>query len=456
MESWPWPPQNRRRSGPYNGAMTRLNVPDLIAKKRSGGEHTRAELEQLVGGYTQGEVPDYQVSAWLMAVFLNGMTAQETADLTLVMAASGDQLDLSSLANTVDKHSTGGVGDKTSLVLTPMLAALGLTVAKMSGRGLAHTGGTIDKLESFPGWGPELPEDRFLAQAREIGLALVGQSKDLAPADGKLYALRDVTATVESLPLIASSIMSNKLASGAQTIVLDVTSGAGAFMKTLDDSRALARAMVDIGTRAGRNVRAVLTDMDTPLGHMAGNSLEVQEAIATLRGEGPADLSELCVTLAAEVLLAAGQETDPARAQERAAATLHDGSALVKFRAFVEAQGGDPTYVDDPGKLDVAPGRAEVLAEQGGFVTRVDALSVGRAVLALGGGRERKGEAIDHGVGVELLKKPGEAVAAGEAVLRLFHRNGRGLERAQALLRAGLETGPQAPAATPLILGHID
>ncbi|MDO4263210.1 MAG: thymidine phosphorylase [Deinococcus sp.] len=434
--------------------MTQQSIPDLIAKKRSGAEHTRAELEQLIGGYTRGEVPDYQVSAWLMAVFLNGMAPQETADLTLVMAQSGDQLDLSSLPNTVDKHSTGGVGDKTSLILTPMLAALGLTVAKMSGRGLAHTGGTIDKLESFPGWNPELPEDRFIAQAREIGLSLVGQSKDLAPADGKLYALRDVTATVESLPLIASSIMSKKIASGAQTIVLDVKSGAGAFMKTLDDSRALARAMVDIGNRAGRNVRAVLTDMDTPLGHMAGNSLEVQEAIATLNGTGPEDLTELCVTLAAEVLLAAGQENDPARARERAGATLHDGSALAKLEAFVTAQGGDGSLVRSPGGLDVAPGRAEITAPQGGYISRLDALSVGRAVLALGGGRERKGDPVDVGVGVETVRKPGERVEQGDVIYRLYHR-GRGLERAQELLREGIELSDTPPEVKPLILDRV-
>ncbi|GHF92695.1 thymidine phosphorylase [Deinococcus piscis] len=435
--------------------MTNQSIPDLIAKKRAGGEHTRAELEQLIGGYTRGEVPDYQVSAWLMAVFLNGMAPQETADLTLVMAESGEQLDLSSLHNTVDKHSTGGVGDKTSLILTPMLAALGLTVAKMSGRGLAHTGGTIDKLESFPGWNPELPEDRFIAQAREIGLSLVGQSKDLAPADGMLYALRDVTATVESLPLIASSIMSKKLASGAQTIVLDVKSGAGAFMKTLDDSRNLARAMVDIGNRAGRNVRAVLTDMDTPLGHMAGNSLEVQEAIATLNGTGPADLQELCVTLAAEVLLAAGQETDPARARERAEATLHDGSALAKLEAFVTAQGGDGSLVRHPAGLDVAPGRAEITASAGGYIAGLDALSVGRAVLALGGGRERKGDPVDVGVGVETVRKPGERVVEGDVIYRLYHRDGRGLERAQELLQGGIELSNTPPDVKPLILDRV-
>ncbi|GAA5500843.1 pyrimidine-nucleoside phosphorylase [Deinococcus xinjiangensis] len=431
-----------------------IHIPDLIQKKRDGGTHTRQELETLILGFTRGEVPDYQVSAWLMAVFLKGMTAQETADMTLVMAESGDQMNLGDLPKTVDKHSTGGVGDKTSLILTPMLAALGLTVAKMSGRGLAHTGGTIDKLESIPNWTPELSEERFIEQAREIGLSLVGQSKALAPADGKLYALRDVTATVACLPLIASSIMSKKLASGAHTIVLDVKVGAGAFMTTLDAGRELARAMVDIGTHAGRQVRAVLTDMDTPLGHMAGNSLEVLEALDTLRGHGPHDLTELCVALAVEALAAYGE--DPQQAEARARATLQDGSALAKFRAFVAAQGGDASYVDDPNKFDIAAGRAEVTAPTDGFIGGIDALSVGRAVLALGGGRERKGEAIDHGVGVELLKKPSEAVKAGEAVMRLYHRDGRGLEAALKLLQDGLSISPSAPQVHPLILDRVN
>ncbi len=405
-------------------------------------------------GYTRGDVPDYQVAAWLMAVYLKGMTPQETADLTLVMAASGDEMNLGDLPRTVDKHSTGGVGDKTSLILTPMLAALGLTVAKMSGRGLAHTGGTIDKLESIPGWTSELDEAHFLTQARTIGLALVGQSKDLAPADGKLYALRDVTATVDCLPLIASSIMSKKLASGAHTVVLDVKVGAGAFMKTLADGRELARAMVDIGNRAGRQVRAVLTDMDAPLGFMAGNSLEVLEALDTLRGHGPQDLTELCVSLAVEALAAQGE--DEQQAEARARATLRDGSALAKFRAFIEGQGGDPTYVDDPSKLDIAPGREDILAVSSGFVGKIDALSVGRAVLVLGGGRERKGEAIDHGVGVELLQKPGDAVQAGDPVLRLYHRDGRGLEVARELLTAGLILQTEHPTAEALILDRIN
>lgn len=436
-----------------------VHIPDLIASKRDGFEHPRPELEALIMGYVRGEVPDYQISAWLMAVYLRGMTAREVADLTLVMAGSGEQFDLSSLSHTVDKHSTGGVGDKTSLILTPMLAALGLTVAKMSGRGLAHTGGTIDKLESIPGWSGELSDAAFLKQAREIGLALVGQSKDLAPADGLLYALRDVTATVACLPLIASSIMSKKLASGAQTIVLDVKVGAGAFMKTLDAGRELARAMVDIGTHAGRKVRAVLTDMDAPLGHLAGNSLEVQEAVATLNGHGPHDLTELCVALAVEALGAYGE--DAASAEARARQTLSDGSALARLRAFVAAQGGDPAYIDDPARLDVAPGRAEVRAETGlskvgGFVQSVDAFSVGQAVLVLGGGRERKGEQIDHGVGVELVKKPGEAVAVGEVLARIYHRDGRGLDTALNLLRGGLSVGQTQPEVPALILGRVE
>lgn len=430
-----------------------MNIPELIARKRDGLTHTRAELEQLVLGYTRGEVPDYQVSAWLMAVYLRGMQPAEVADLTEVMASSGDRLTLTGLSSTVDKHSTGGVGDKTSLILTPMLAALGLTVAKMSGRGLAHTGGTIDKLESIIGWRSELGDEAFLAQARSIGLSLVGQSKNLAPADGLLYALRDVTATVDCLPLIASSIMSKKLASGAHTIVLDVKVGQGAFMKTLEQGRELARAMVSIGQHAGRNVRAVLTDMDTPLGHMAGNSLEVQEAVATLQGRGPHDLTELCVALASEALQAHGQ--DIATAEARARQVIADGSALAKLRAFVEAQGGDPSFIDHPEKLDVAPDRTEITAPQAGYLSRLDALSVGRAVLALGGGRERKGEPIDHGVGVEVLKKPAEAVQSGEVLARIYHRNGHGLEVAQQLLSTAFKLSATPVEAPPLILERV-
>jgi len=429
-----------------------MRIPDLIAQKRDGFEHSSADLEQLILGFTRGEVPDYQISAWLMAVFLRGMTARETAYLTLAMAKSGDMLDLSSLERTVDKHSTGGVGDKTSLVLAPMLAALNLTVAKMSGRGLAHTGGTIDKLESIPGWNPELSEDAFLEQARALGLALVGQSKNLAPADGLLYALRDVTATVESIPLIASSIMSKKLAAGAHTIVLDVKVGGGAFMKTLEQAKVLARAMVDIGRESGRNVRALLTDMETPLGHAAGNALEVREALATLRGEGPADLLELCLELAREALLAFGFSEEDARSKPLE--VIQSGAALAKFRAFIEAQSGDPSYVDHPEKLEVGPHILELRSKTSGFLERIDALKVGQAVLVLGGGREQKGEAIDHRVGVEVLKKPGDGVSSGELLARIHYAE-RGIEQARQLIEGGLHFSSAPVQVKPLVLERV-
>ncbi|HWG85422.1 MAG TPA: thymidine phosphorylase [Deinococcales bacterium] len=430
-----------------------MTVPEIIERKREGREHTRAEIEALLLPYVRGEVPDYQVAAWLMAVFLRGMTPAETTALTEVMAASGEQLDLSGLPRTVDKHSTGGVGDKTSLVLAPILAACGLTVAKMSGRGLAHTGGTIDKLESIPGWRSELSEEEFLRQAREVGLALVGQSRNLAPADGLLYALRDVTATVPSVPLIASSIMSKKLAAGSRTIVLDVKVGAGAFMPTLERARDLATAMVEIGTLAGRRVRAVLTDMEAPLGRMAGNALEVREAIDTLRGEGPDDLRELCLILAEEALLAEG--ASPQEARDLPAGALSSGRALAKLAAFVAAQGGDERFVREPDRLPRAPGRVEVTAPAGGYLERVDALAVGRAVLALGGGRERKGDPIDHAVGVELLAKPGDQVGAGQPLLAVHHRDGRGLDAARNLLASGTVVSPEPVPPQPLILDRV-
>jgi pyrimidine-nucleoside phosphorylase len=435
----------------------RMTIPEILERKRDGAEHTRAELETLILGFTRGEIPDYQIAAWLMAVFLCGMTPLETALLTQVMAQSGETLDLSSLEKTVDKHSTGGVGDKTSLVLTPMLAACGLTVAKMSGRGLAHTGGTIDKLESIPGWNPQLEEDAFLRQAREIGLVLVGQSKNLAPADGLLYALRDVTATVPSVPLIASSIMSKKLASGSKTIVLDVKVGAGAFMKTLDDARALARAMLEIGRNSGRNTRAVLTDMDAPLGWAMGNALEVREALETLHpsgnhGAGAEDLRDLCLALAEEALLAEGFSSDEATDLPRR--SLESGAALAKFRVFVAAQGGDPGFVDDPARLVVAQNIEVLTAPFDGFVAGLDALNVGKTVLALGGGRERKGEAIDHSVGVTLHVKPGDAVRAGQPFATLHH-NTRGLEVARELMRGALTVSGQAVKPVPLILERL-
>jgi pyrimidine-nucleoside phosphorylase/thymidine phosphorylase len=421
-----------------------MRAVDIIEKKRWGGEHSRAELEHLVLGYVQGEIPDYQVSAWLMAICFQGMTPQETAELTEVMAASGEAIDLAGLPHTVDKHSTGGVGDKTSIVLAPLLGACGATAAKMSGRGLGHTGGTIDKLEAVPGYKADLDEEAFLAQAREVGVVLVGQSRALAPADGALYALRDATATVQSLPLIASSIMSKKLASGAKSIALDVKVGSGAFMKTLDEARALARAMIDIGTRAGRNVRAVLSAMDEPLGRAVGNALEVEEAAACLQGRGPRDLRELCVTLAYEVLQASGLKL----AREAIAAKLDSGEAYAKLEQWLSAQGGDASRL---GRLELAPDRYEIEAERSGYLSRCDALAVGRAVGVLGGGRKHKGDEIDLGVGAMLHAKVGDEVRAGEPLVTLYHRAGRGLGEAVALLKEALVVSEAPVERQPLV-----
>ncbi|MEJ2293119.1 MAG: thymidine phosphorylase [Deinococcales bacterium] len=361
---------------------------DVILRKRNGSEHDPAELEAFLQGYLSGDVPDYQVAAWLMAVCWRGMSDRETAALTDVMARSGDVLDLGDLPHTVDKHSTGGVGDKTSLVLAPLLAAAGATVAKMSGRGLGHTGGTVDKLESIPGFSTALSQEAFLQQAREVGIVVAGQSRDLAPADGLLYALRDATGTVESLPLIASSIMSKKLAGGAASIVLDVKVGSGAFMKTPSEARGLAEAMIAIGHHAGRNMRAVLSSMAQPLGRAVGNALEVQEAIACLKGGGPEDLRELCVTLAEEVLDASDLPTRRARLEE----LLASGAAYERFERWIAAQGGD---VGALGKLELARGREVVRADTGGVLAKLDALAVGRAAGVLGAGRTRKGESVD-------------------------------------------------------------
>ncbi|NLG09728.1 MAG: thymidine phosphorylase [Deinococcales bacterium] len=424
--------------------MDPLRPVDLILAKRAGQEHAPAELTRFIDAYVAGEVPDYQVAAWLMAVCWRGMTDAETAALTQAMARSGDMLDLSGLPHTVDKHSTGGVGDKTTLVLAPLLAAMGGTVAKMSGRGLGHTGGTVDKLESIPGFRSSLSDEEFLAQARAVGVVVTGQSKDLAPADGLLYALRDATGTVESLPLIASSIMSKKLAGGANAIVLDVKVGAGAFMKTLEEARELARAMTAIGGHAGREVRAVLSDMSAPLGRTVGNAIEVEEAVRCLRGEGPDDLRELCLVLAGEVLAAAGLPHGRAELED----AIGSGRAYERFERWVAAQGGDPRAL---GALERAPDRWQLRAARGGVVSRLDALAVGRAVGVLGGGRSRKGEAIDMGVGAELHAKVGEPVSAGEPLATLYHRGGRGLEAAQRLLTEAYAVGDEG-AVMPLVL----
>jgi len=425
-------------------ASANLRPLDVISEKRSGGEHSAATLGALVDGYTAGTVPDYQMAAWLMAVCWRGMTVRETADLTMAMARSGDMLDLSALCHTVDKHSTGGVGDKTTLVLAPLLAALGGTVAKMSGRGLGHTGGTIDKLESIPGFTSDLSEERFLRQARDVGVVVTGQSRDLAPADGLIYALRDVTATVESLPLIASSVMSKKLAGGAQSIVLDVKVGSGAFMRTVEEARELALVMTGIGHHAGLRVSAILSNMSEPLGWAVGNAIEVREAIECLTGAGPGDLRELCIVLAGQVLSAAGLPGD----EERVARALDDGTAYARFERWIEAQGGDMAAVTD---LPIAPDQELVRASRSGAVAGLEARLVGRAACVLGAGRSHKGAALDHGVGVLLHAKVGDSVSAGDTIATIYHRGGTGLDAAVSALNAAIVVADSA-APQPLII----
>ena len=404
-----------------------MSAVDIIVKKRDGGELSPAEVEFFIQGYTKGTIPDYQASAWAMAVFFQGMSDAETTALTQAMADSGEQLDLHDSVPPgsviVDKHSSGGVGDKTTLAVGPIVAACGLPVGKMSGRGLSFTGGTIDKLESISGWKPELSEVQFRRQLREIGLVVAGQTADLAPADKALYALRDVTGTVPSLPLIASSIMSKKLAAGADAIVLDVKCGHGAFMETLEDAKALAKLMVAIGVGAGRKVVALITQMEQPLGLAVGNALEVEEAIATLHGKGPEDFQTLVEQVAVEMLQVGTPQgkslsAEAAHAQVREA--IVSGAALAKFRAFVVAQGGDGAQVDDPTRLPHAPVQLEVPAPQAGVVQQVDSRAIGLAVVALGGGRQKKGDPIDYGVGVMVHAKVGDAVKAGAPLCTVY------------------------------------
>jgi pyrimidine-nucleoside phosphorylase len=419
----------------------------IIRKKRDGEELSSAEIEQVVGGYVASSVPDYQMAALLMAVYFRGLSERETGDLTAAMVASGDSVDLSALPGiAVDKHSTGGVGDKTTLVLAPLLAASGCLIAKMSGRGLGHTGGTLDKLEAIPGFRTDLSIEQLLRQAGEIGLAIVAQSAELAPADGLLYALRDVTATVDSLPLIASSIMSKKLAAGARAMVLDVKTGSGAFMREPDDAFALARAMVGIGRHAGRRVVAVVTGMEQPLGHAVGNSLEVAEAIATLRGGGPPDLRELCLALGSQLLSVAlhGVSVEEARALlERA---LDDGAALERFRALVRAQGGVVAVADAPDQvLPPAPHTEALTAASSGYVAAVDALTVGEAARDLGAGRQQKGDTIDLAAGVVLAVKIGDALRAGQTWATIHAGDATKLRAARVRLERAL-----ALSATPV------
>ena len=408
-----------------------MRVYDLIAKKRDGGTHSREELEQIVNGYVSGEVTDYQMAAWMMAVYLRGMTDEETAELTDVMAHSGVMVDLSPIPGIkVDKHSTGGVGDKTTLVIAPIVAACGVKIAKMSGRGLGHTGGTIDKMESVPGTRTALSQEEFFAQVNRIGLSVIGQSEGIAIADKKMYALRDVTATVSCIPLIASSIM-----------------------KTVDQSIELAKLMVSIGTHHGRRVAAMITDMDTPLGHNIGNSLEVMESMDVLKGHGPADLTEVCLQLAANMLVLADKGT-PAECRAMAEAAIADGSAFAKCKEMFAAQGGDTRVLDDYSLFEQPAASFELLAEQDGYIVANDAEKIGSASVLLGAGRQKKGDPLDFAAGITLHKKRGDYVKKGES-LATFYGAADKFEAAAAEYRSGLGYGPEKPEEAPLVYALV-
>ncbi|GAP62115.1 pyrimidine-nucleoside phosphorylase [Ardenticatena maritima] len=434
-----------------------MRAVDIIAKKRDGHELTDAEIEWFIQHYTDDTIPDYQAAAWAMAVFFRGMTPRETATLTRAMAHSGAVLDLHHIApRTVDKHSSGGVGDKTTLVVGPLVAASGLPVAKMSGRGLSFTGGTLDKLESIPGFRVGLTHEEFMRQVAEIGLVVAGQTADLAPADGKLYALRDATATVDSIPLIASSIMSKKLAGGADAIVLDVKVGNGAFMQTLEAARELATLMVEIGVRNGRDMTALISDMNQPLGAAVGNAVEVQEAIETLQGNGPRDFTEHCLTVAAHMLLLGEKAETFDAAYALAEDFLRTGKALEKFKQMVAAQGGDVRVVETPATiLPQAPIKAVVQAPQAGYIAGIKARDVGMAVVLLGGGREKKGDPIDHAVGVLVHHKVGDFVERGEPLFTILARTEEQIAPTQERLLATLSWSDTPVEPLPLFYDTI-
>lgn len=433
-----------------------MRMYDIILKKRANLPLTDEEIRFVIDGYVNEEIPDYQVSALLMTIVFNGMNAHELGTLTLAMAQSGHMVDLSSIDGvTVDKHSTGGVGDKTTLIIGPLVAACGGKVAKMSGRGLGHTGGTIDKMESIPNLKVSLDQEVFINQVNTIGLAVIGQSEGLAPADKKLYALRDVTGTVDSIPLIASSVMSKKLASGAQAILLDVKVGSGAFMKTLDDARALAKAMVDIGTENGRSVKAVLTDMDRPLGHAIGNALEIREVINTLKGHGPEDLTHECLIMAAHMLVLShicDYETALSRVQE----ALNSGAALERLRMMIDAQGGDSRVLDDESLLAIGKFNYDVMATQDGYITHMNTEQCGIASVMLGAGRTVKDGPIDYSAGIVMHKKTGDAVRAGESIATLYASDERLLANAGKTYLEAITFGKTAPIVVDTILDMVE
>jgi pyrimidine-nucleoside phosphorylase len=429
---------------------------DIIRTKRDGLTLSREAIDAFIQGITDGTWADYQASALLMAIVLRGMNAQETAWLTDAMVRSGERVDLSSLPGIkVGKHSTGGVGDKVSIVLAPVAAACGVIVPKMSGRGLGHTGGTLDKLESIPGFRVALSLDEFLAVLREVGCSLISQTRDIAPADKRLYALRDVTATIESIPLISASVMSKKIAEGSNAVVLDVKCGSGAFMKNRDDALALARSLVAIGTAHDVRTEAFITTMESPLGFAVGNALEIEECIETLKGHGPADLSALVVRLASRMVQLAGKAPDDARAEQLVRQALASGAALARFEAMVQRQGGDPEIVRDSSRLPRAARQRPVAARSAGFVSRIDAESVGRAAMLLGAGRARADASIDHAAGVRLLHKPGDRVEAGEAVLELQYNSDADLDGAIEVAQTAVVITGDPPAAAPLVLAWV-
>jgi pyrimidine-nucleoside phosphorylase len=433
-----------------------MRAVDIIIKKRDKQELTQEEIEFFIDGYTRGEITDYQASAWAMAVLLNGMSACETTDLTMAMAHSGEILDLSNVVPiAVDKHSTGGVGDKTTLVVEPCVAACGLPVGKMSGRGLGFSGGTLDKMESIPGFRTDLSREEFLVQLKTLGLVLTGQSADLAPADGKLYGLRDVTGTVESVPLIASSIMSKKIAAGAQAIVLDVKVGKGAFMQTQAEARALAELMVNIAGLVNRKAVALISDMNQPLGNAVGNALEVKEAIQTLHGGGPPDFREHCLMVAGHMLALAGVAENEETGCQCAQEALNSGKAWEKFKTLVEAQGGDVSYITEPERLPTAPIIEDVPTPRSGYLSGINACAVGEMVVGLGGGRMKKGDPIDYGVGLMVFHKVGDWVEKGQKLFTIHANGSADLEQARELILEAHTWSNDPVEALPLFYGVV-